>query len=278
MKNNRLSFIGGGNMARSLIGGLLQNDWPANQICVADPNPEQGNLLRQINPDIILSSDNQSAAKSADVLIFATKPQVLQSISREVADIVQEHKPLIVSIAAGIRSSDIDRWLKKDLAIVRCMPNTPALVQSGATGLFANQHVSESQKEQAEQILRSVGITLWVDEERQLDTVTALSGSGPAYIFLVIEAMQAAAEQMGLSSETARMLSIETAFGSSKLALESQDEVSLLRQRVTSKGGTTEKALQILEDGGLRKLFYNAMQGAEERAEELAEQLGKDSL
>jgi pyrroline-5-carboxylate reductase len=195
-----------------------------------------------------------------------------------VADIVQKQRPLIVSIAAGIHSADIDRWLGKNLPIVRCMPNTPALVQSGATGLFANKHVSEHQKELAEQLLRSVGITVWLDEENQLDTVTALSGSGPAYIFLVIEAMQAAAEQMGLASETARMLSIETAFGSAKLALESEDEVAILRERVTSKGGTTEKALQVLENGGLRNLFYNAMKGAEERAEKLAEQMGKDSL
>jgi len=278
MKNNRLSFIGGGNMARSLIGGLLQNGWPANQICVADPSPEQGSLLHQINPAIILSSDNLAAANSADVLVFATKPQVVQSIAREVAEIVQKRRPLIVSIAAGIRSTDIDRWLGKKLPIVRCMPNTPALVQSGATGLFANEHVNNSQKELAEQLLRSVGITVWLNEEKQLNIVTALSGSGPAYIFLVIEAMQTAAEQMGLSSEIARMLSIETAFGSAKLALESQDEVAILRQQVTSKGGTTEKALQILENGGFRDLFYNAMKGAEERAEELAEQLGKDSL
>ncbi|RUM93444.1 MAG: pyrroline-5-carboxylate reductase [Thiothrix sp.] len=278
MKNTRLSFIGGGNMARSLIGGLLQNDWPANQISVADPNPEQGTRLHQINPAIILSSDNIAAAKSADVLVFATKPQVLQSIAREVADSVQKQRPLIVSIAAGIYSADIDRWLGKGLPIVRCMPNTPALVQSGATGLFANKHVSEPQKELAEKLLRSVGITVWLDEEKQLDIVTALSGSGPAYIFLVIEAMQTAAEQMGLTSETARMLSIETVFGSAKLALESEDEVATLRERVTSKGGTTEKALQVLENGDLRNLFYNAMKGAEERAEKLAEQLGKDSL
>jgi len=278
MKNTRLSFIGGGNMACSLIGGLLQNDWPANQISVADPNPEQGARLHQIDPAIILSSNNIAAAKSADVLVFATKPQVLQSIAREVADIVQKQRPLIVSIAAGIHSTDIDRWLGKNLPIVRCMPNTPALVQSGATGLFANKHVTKPQKELAEQLLRSVGITVWLDEEKQLDIVTALSGSGPAYIFLVIEAMQAAAEQMGLTSETARMLSIETAFGSAKLALESDDGVATLRERVTSKGGTTEKALQVLENGGLRNLFYNAMKGAEERAEKLAEQLGKDSL
>ena len=278
MKNNRLCFIGGGNMACSLIGGLLQNNWPAEKICVADPNPEQGTRLQQINPAIILSSDNIAAAQSADVLVFATKPQILQNIAREVADIVQKQRPLIVSIAAGIRSADIDRWLGKGLAIVRCMPNTPALVQSGATGLFANKHVRNAQKELAEQLLRSVGITVWLNEEKQLDTVTALSGSGPAYIFLVIEAMQTAAEQMGLSPDTARMLSIETAFGSAKLALESQDEVAVLRQRVTSKGGTTEKGLEILENCGLRDLFYNAIKGSEERAEELAEQLGKDSL
>ena len=278
MRNNRLSFIGGGNMARSLIGGLLQNDWPADQIFVSDPDPEQAARLHQIHPAIMHSSDNLSAAKLADVVIFAVKPQVLQIIAREIADTVQKQKPLIVSIAAGIHSADIDRWLGMNLPIVRCMPNTPALVQSGATGLYANPHVSKPQKELTEQLLRSVGITVWLDDEKQLDTVTALSGSGPAYFFLVIEALQMAAERLGLSSETARILGIETAFGAAKLALESNDSVSILRQRVTSKGGTTERALQILEDGGLQDLFYNAVKGAEERAEELAEQLGKDSL
>jgi pyrroline-5-carboxylate reductase len=278
VKNIHLSFIGGGNMARSLIGGLLQNDWPANQIHVADPNPEQAAGLRQVNPAITLSSDNASAAESADVVILATKPQVVQSIARELKDIVQDQKPLIVSIAAGIRSADICRWLGGNLPIVRCMPNTPALVQSGATGLFANKDVSERQKELAEQLLRSVGITVWLDEEKQLDAVTALSGSGPAYFFLVIESMQAAAEKMGLSAETARILSIETAFGAARLALESEDDVAILRQQVTSKGGTTESALLELEKSDLRGSFYNAMSAAENRAEELAEQLGKDSL
>jgi pyrroline-5-carboxylate reductase len=278
MENNQIGFIGGGNMARSLIVGLLQNAWPATQIYVADPNPDQGGLLHQINPDISLCSTNQSAAESANVLVFAVKPQMLQSIARELADTVQKHKPLIISIAAGIQAADIDRWLGSGLAVVRCMPNTPALVQSGATGLFANQHTRTPQKELAERLLRSVGMTVWLEDEAQLDAVTALSGSGPAYFFLVIEAMQNAGEQLGLSAETARVLSIETAFGAAKLALESNDEIATLRERVTSKGGTTEEALRILENGDLRGLFYNAMKGAEERAEELAKQLGKDSL
>lgn len=265
-------------MARSLIAGLLQNDWPAKRICVADPNHGQAEWLRRISPDLILSSDNSVAAEFANVLVFATKPQVLQHIARELAGIVQKQKPLIVSIAAGIHAADIDRWLGGGLPVVRCMPNTPALVQSGATGLFANKDVSEAQKELAERLLRSVGTTVWLNEEQQLDAVTALSGSGPAYIFLVIEAMQAAGEQLGLSPQTARMLSIETAFGAARLALESEDEVAVLRERVTSKGGTTEQALAVLENGDLRDLFYNAIKAAEKRAQELAEELGKDSI
>ncbi len=273
---SRLAFIGGGNMARSLIGGLLHNGWPARNIVVSDPDPEQPARLYQLDPDLSVINDNEAAVATADVVVFAVKPQILQMVCRELADTLQQSRPLVLSIAAGIRSTDIERWCGGDLPIVRCMPNTPALVQSGATGLFANPKVSDAQRALAETLMRAVGTTVWVDDEPQLDAVTALSGSGPAYVFLVIEAMQAAGEKLGLADEVARLLAIETVFGAAKLALESPDSPATLRERVTSKGGTTERALEVLEAGGIRKLFEDALAAARKRAEELAEQLGKD--
>ncbi len=273
---SRLAFIGGGNMARSLIGGLLHNGWPARQIVVSDPDPEQPARLYQLDPDLGVINDNDAAAAAADVVVFAVKPQILQMVCRELADTLQQSRPLVLSIAAGIRSTDIERWCGGDLPIVRCMPNTPALVQSGATGLFANAKVSDAQRALAETLMRAVGTAVWVGDEPQLDAVTALSGSGPAYVFLVIEAMQAAGEKLGLADEVARLLAIETVFGAAKLALESPDSPATLRERVTSKGGTTERALEVLEAGGIRKLFEDALAAARKRAEELAEQLGKD--
>ena len=273
---SRLAFIGGGNMARSLIGGLLHNGWPARNIVVSDPDPEQPARLYQLDPDLSVINDNEAAVATADVVVFAVKPQILQMVCRELADTLQQSRPLVLSIAAGIRSTDIERWCGGDLPIVRCMPNTPALVQSGATGLFANPKVSDAQRALAETLMRAVGTTVWVDDEPQLDAVTALSGSGPAYVFLVIEAMQAAGEKLGLADEVARLLAIETVFGAAKLALESPDSPATLRERVTSKGGTTERALEVLEAGGIRKLFEDALAAARKRAKELAEQLGKD--
>ena len=273
---SRLAFIGGGNMARSLIGGLLQNGWMARNIVVSDPDPEQPARLYQLDPELSVINDNDAAATTADVVVFAVKPQVLQMVCRELAHTLQKSQPLVLSIAAGIRSTDIEHWCGGDLPVVRCMPNTPALVQSGATGLFANPKVSDEQRALAETLMRAVGTTVWVGDEPQLDAVTALSGSGPAYVFLVIEAMQAAGEKLGLSEEVARLLAIDTVFGAAKLALESPDSPATLRERVTSKGGTTERALEVLEAGNIRKLFEDALAAARTRAEELAEQLGKD--
>ncbi len=272
----RLTFIGGGNMARSLIGGLLHNGWPAQDITISDPDPEQPARLYQLDRALNVTDDNQQAAAAADVVIFAVKPQILQSVCRELAETLTARRPLIISIAAGIRGTDIDRWCGGGLPVVRCMPNTPALVQSGATGLYANAAVSEAQRALAETLMRAVGTTVWLDDESLLNAVTALSGSGPAYVFLVIEAMQAAGEKLGLPAETAALLAIETVFGAAKLALESPESAATLRQRVTSKGGTTERALEVLEAGNIRQLFENALAAASERAEELAEQLGKD--
>jgi len=276
MNNYSIGFIGGGNMAASIIGGLLSDGFKASNICVAEPvDALRGQLAA--NFKIRTEADNNLVVNDVDVLVLAVKPQMMKSVTEQIAGSVQGKKPLVISIAAGIRSHDLSRWLGDNVAVVRSMPNTPALVQSGAAGLFANEHVSETQREQAESILRAVGITVWLDNEQQIDAVTALSGSGPAYIFYVIEAMENAGIKLGLDANIARRLAVQTAFGAAKLALESPDDPSLLREKVTSPGGTTERALAVLKDGGLETLFTDALRAASDRAAELADQLGNSN-
>jgi len=273
MKDYSIGFIGGGNMAASIIGGLIADGCPAGNITISEPVDEaRAGLAARFG--VHTDTDNGVVANQSDVLVLAVKPQIMQAVTLDLTNAVQAGKPLVVSIAAGIRSRDLERWLGGDIALVRCMPNTPALVQSGATGLFANEKVSALQKQRAESILRAVGLTLWLDDETQLDAVTALSGSGPAYIFYVIEAMEQAGIKLGLDAPTARRLSVQTAFGASKLALESADDPATLRERVTSPGGTTERALDVLREGGLETLFKEALKAASDRAAELADQLG----
>jgi pyrroline-5-carboxylate reductase len=273
MKTSRLRFIGAGNMARSLVGGLIADGCDPALIRLSDPDADRiQDLAHRLGVRIL--GDNRAVVEDADVVVLAVKPQVLPAVAREIADRVQDRQPLVISVAAGIRTTDLERWLGAGTAIVRAMPNTPALVQSGATGLFANARVSAEQRDLAETILRAVGLTLWVAEEDQLDLVTALSGSGPAYFFLIMEALQEAATQQGLPAETARLLALQTAFGASRMALESSEDAATLRQRVTSPGGTTEQALEVLEAGGLRALMDRALRAAARRSRELAEQFG----
>jgi len=273
MKDIHVAFIGAGNMARSLIGGLIADGWKPDSISVADPDSNQLSAIAsrfQVHTD----TDNQRVTENSEVVVLAVKPQVARDVASGLATVVQKHRPLVISIAAGVRATDLDRWLGGDCALVRCMPNTPALVQSGATALFAANTVSAAHKDIAESILRAVGLALWVDDEDLMDAVTALSGSGPAYFFLVIEALEEAGQALGLPAKTARLLSLQTAFGAAKMALESSDDAALLRQRVTSPGGTTEKALAVLENGGLRALFHDALSAARDRSRELARQFG----
>ncbi|MFN2339464.1 MAG: pyrroline-5-carboxylate reductase [Gammaproteobacteria bacterium] len=273
MKTRKLSFIGAGNMTRSLVGGLIADGCDPSLIRLSDPEADRiQDLAHRLGVQIL--QDNRAVIEDADLVVLAVKPQVLPAVAREIADRVQDRQPLVISIAAGIRTRDLARWLGADIAIVRAMPNTPALVQSGATGLFANTHVRDEQRDLAETILRAVGLTLWVEQEEQLDLVTALSGSGPAYFFLVMEALQEAATKLGLPAETARLLALQTAFGASRMALESDEDAATLRQRVTSPGGTTEQALRVLEDGGLRSLMEQALSAASRRSRELADQFG----
>jgi len=272
MSNYSIGFIGGGNMAASIIGGLINDGFPATNISVAEPNDDARSQLAA-SFGIRTEIDNTIIANDVDVLLLAVKPQVMKNVTQHIASVVQAKQPLIISIAAGIRSDDLSNWLGGNVAVVRSMPNTPALVQSGAAGLFANANVSSSQKEQAESILRAVGITVWLENEQLIDAVTALSGSGPAYIFYVIEAMENAGMELGLKANIARRLAVQTAFGAAKLALESADDPALLRQKVTSPGGTTERALDELRNGDLEGLFMKALQAANDRAAELADQL-----
>lgn len=277
MTRPSIAFIGGGNMARSIIGGLVIGGWPQDKLWVTDPDPAQRRRLLEQHAGLRVSDDNARVANEAEVVLMAVKPQVLRRVAQTLSATIQIRKPLIMSIAAGIRAPDLEHWLGGGLAVVRCMPNTPALVRAAATGLYPNERVTRAQRAVAETILAAVGVTVWVEDEMQLDAVTALSGSGPAYFLLVMEAMQQAGVQMGLAPETARRLTLQTAFGAAKLALESEDDVATLRARVTSKGGTTERAVAELENGGLRRLFECALMAAARRARELADQYTEKS-
>ncbi len=267
-----IAFIGGGNMTISLIGGLLANGHEANAIWVGEPDAAKGQALVE-RFQIRHVTENATAVAEAEAVVLAVKPQVLECVSRGIAPAIQAHKPLVISIAAGVREAQIDQWLGGGVALVRTMPNTPALVQSGATALHANAGVSQAQADLAESILRAVGIIQWVAEEFLLDTVTALSGSGPAYFFLVMEILEQRAVELGLPEETARLLTLQTALGAARMALESSEPVSLLRQQVTSPGGTTERAIGCLEAGGLRDLLAEAVSQAQQRSIELSETL-----
>lgn len=258
-------------MARSLIGGLVSSGVDASCLYATDPNNE---IRQALANDFSINTyeDNQKLVDECDVIVFAVKPQLLKEVATAIK---AKNDALYITIAAGITSESLNNWLGTDKAIVRAMPNTPSLVLSGATGLYANSLVDESQKETAESILRAVGLAVWVDKEQQLDTVTALSGSGPAYFFMVLEAMEQAAEKLGLPAETARLLAIQTGFGATKLALEIEEDPASLRKKVTSPGGTTEQAIKVFEQQGLIELFEQAMTAAKDKAEELAIELGK---
>ena len=274
MKNVKLAFIGGGNMASSLIGGLVADNIDPNLIKVADPvDSLRENLAARYG--IHTSKNNLDVIADADVIVLAVKPQQLKNVVEELGPVVKETDPLVVSVAAGIHSEDINQWLGGDVAVVRTMPNTPALVQSGATALFANEQVSEKQRDLAESIMRATGLTLWVDDESLMDAVTALSGSGPAYFFRIMEAIEAAGIKLGLPAETSRLLTLQTAFGAAKMALESSEPTSTLRENVTSPGGTTEQGLKVLDENNIDRVFTDVLTAARDRSKELAKILGE---
>ncbi|KOR31190.1 pyrroline-5-carboxylate reductase [Achromatium sp. WMS2] len=269
-----MAFIGGGNMATSIISGLITDGHNAQQIFVSDTEHEKLATLAA-NFGIRSVSNNIEAILAADVVILAVKPQVLQILCTEICEAVQKRSPLIVSIAAGVSLDLLQHWLGQDLAIIRTMPNIPAMLQSGATALYADHsRTTAHQRDVAESVMRAVGVTRWVEQEQLLDAVTAISGSGPAYFFLVMEAMEQIGVDLGLDAETAHLLTIQTALGAARMAMESSDTPAVLRHKVTSRGGTTERALKIFEDGGLQVLFKKALTGARDRSAELSRLFG----
>ncbi|MFA5494102.1 MAG: pyrroline-5-carboxylate reductase [Porticoccaceae bacterium] len=265
---NTITFIGGGNMARSLIGGLVQKGFPAASIRVSEPVAEARQALAA-DFGISVHGDNGAAAAGADLVVLAVKPQVMKEVASSLAPALG-HRPVVVSIAAGIPVSALQTWLGADIPIIRCMPNTPALVHQGASGLFASAQVSAGQKSLAEQLFGAVGVVSWLDREVDLDAVTALSGSGPAYFFLLIEAMESAGVALGLSPDTARRLTLQTALGAATMALQSDVDAAELRRRVTSPAGTTERAIDTFLAGDLPRLVADAMAAAAARAAEMA--------
>jgi pyrroline-5-carboxylate reductase len=275
MKSISIAFVGGGNMARSLVGGLVTDGVPATQFTVSEPEPARREALER-EFGVATTADNAAAVAAADVVVLAVKPQVMPGVARELAGSLAGRPVLVISIAAGIRTTDLARWLGDAPAVTRAMPNTPALLGCGATVLFAGPRVTEAQREQAEAILRAVGSVSWVEDETQLDAVTALSGSGPAYFFLLSEAMAEAAVELGLDPALAELLAVETALGAARMAIESDEDVAELRRRVTSPGGTTEAALEALEAGGFRRLVAQALASAQDRSRVIAERFGKE--
>jgi pyrroline-5-carboxylate reductase len=256
-------------MARSLIGGLLKTGVAASSITVAEPRAEaRQELGREFG--IACYAENRLAAAEADVLVLAVKPQIMPAIHAELQDTLARQRPLLISIAAGVRIDQLERWFGHALPIVRCMPNTPALIGSGATGLFANRRVSPEQRAKAQHIMDAVGLTRWVDEESLIDTVTGISGSGPAYFFAMVEALEDAAFAHGMPRETARALAAQTCLGAGRMLVESGEDPGVLRQRVTSPNGTTQAALESLSADHFARIVAHAVDAATRRAGELA--------
>jgi pyrroline-5-carboxylate reductase len=273
MKTSQIAFIGAGNMARAIIGGLIADGVNPNNITASGPRAES---LKEVTDHygIEVSTDNVAIAARADILVLAVKPQMLKKVAQDLADAVA-HKPLIISVAAGIGIKSIERWLGAQHAIVRCMPNTPSQLRHGASGLFANERVSPEQKLQASSLLGAVGVVQWLNDESLINAVTAVSGSGPAYFFLVMESMIAAGVALGLTRECATELTLQTALGAAILAKQSHVDVAELRRCVTSPNGTTEQAIKSFEADDVRGVFYRAMQACANRGVELSEMLGQ---
>ena len=264
-----IAFIGGGNMARSLVGGLVARGWPASSLHVAEPNAAlRDGLVREFGVEA--SDDNAAIAATARVWLFAVKPQVMRGVAQALAPLAAARAPMAISIAAGITADQLDRWLGGGQAVVRAMPNTPALLGAGATGLYANACVSAAQRALAQRLLGAAGSTTWIPEEAAMEAVTGLSGSGPAYVFLLAEAMQAAGRAEGLDADAARELSLQTIFGAARMLLESGETAEVLRQRVTSPNGTTQAAIETFEAGGFRELVARAIAAAAQRGRELS--------
>lgn len=268
----KIGFIGGGNMAGAMIGGMLKQGFQPHDIGVAEPNVERRDQLAALFG--ILVEERARAVLDTDLLVLAVKPQVMREVLASLPRLAES--TCVLSIAAGVRADDIVRWLGGHAAVVRAMPNTPALVGAGITGLYALPGASGPQRERAEQALKAVGQAVWVESEAMIDAVTAISGSGPAYVFLFIEALESAARTLGFDAAAARNLALHTVYGSAMLATQSGSDPAELRARVTSKGGTTERGIAALEEHGLREAVLAAARAAAARAKELGDMLGAD--
>jgi pyrroline-5-carboxylate reductase len=265
----RIAFIGGGNMATSLIGGLIARGWDAPLITAADPvRAQTARLAAEFG--VSVTDDNRAAARDADAIVLAVKPQQLPAVAHEIAAAIADRRRLAISIAAGIRVAELRGWLGEAAAVVRAMPNRPALVGRGITALYCGAEVLPKERDRAAAILGSCGETVWLDAEAQIDIVTAVSGSGPAYFFLLMEALEDAARAHGLPAATARRLAVVTAWGAGEMAARSGDDPATLRAQVTSKGGTTEAALAVLDAAGMRDIFSAAVAAGTRRSAELA--------
>ena len=265
-----IAFIGAGNMAYSLVKGLLAGGHEASQIRVADPF--EAALEKYADTGVATFQDNNSAVEGADTAVLAVKPQVAGDVTRAL-DISSNQ--LLVSIAAGIALDSLSSWTSEGQPIVRCMPNTPALLGAGMTALFANASCSDTHRQTAAYVLNAAGKTLWVEQEHDLDAVTAVSGSGPAYFFRLMEAMIEAGVGLGLSHAQAKELTLQTAYGAALMASQTDDDPATLRENVTSPGGTTEAALNVMADSGIGDIVNAALKAANDRPKSLAEEFGK---
>ncbi|QQQ00165.1 pyrroline-5-carboxylate reductase [Lysobacter enzymogenes] len=263
-----IAFVGGGNMARSLIGGLIARGADPARIRVAEPVPALRDALAR-DFGVPVFERGEDAVEGAQVWLLAVKPQVMREVCGSLAAQARAQAPLAISIAAGITAGQLDRWLGGGAAVVRAMPNTPALLGAGITGLYAND-AARLRFDQAAELLSAVGPTVRIDDEAQMDAVTAVSGSGPAYVFLLAEAMQQAGEAQGLDSDAARALVVQTLLGAATMLRDSEESAATLRARVTSPGGTTQAAVETFEAGGLRELVARAIAAATERGRQLS--------
>lgn len=272
MNTPSISFIGGGNMANAILGGLRAQGYPAANLHVVETDADKRKQLHEAFG--VSSAAELASASQSDVIVLAVKPQQLRDIAIFLGSLL--HQQLVISIAAGIRCNDLSRWLGGYAAIVRVMPNTPAQVGAGISALYAMPAVSSTQRELAAQLMNAVGSSLWLEQEAQMDAVTAISGSGPAYVFYLIEALEQAALTLGLTAEQARQLSVHTFAGAGQLALHSPDSPGRLREQVTSKGGTTEQGLLRLQQHAVNTALLDAARAAAARSQELGDLLGKD--
>lgn len=271
-----IAIIGAGKMGQCLLGGLIGTDYPPEKLWVTEPNMESLDLIQEkFAKNIHITTQNSDAVDHADIILLAVKPNILPQVLKELASSIQQKKPMIISVAAAITVEMMEQYLGKDIGIVRAMPNTPALIQCGITALFANKNIDANQRMEVEAILNSVGTTVWIEDEKQMDIVTALSGSGPAYFFLMMEALQDAGEKLGLTKDIAKQLVLHTAYGSALMTLETGQDVVALRKQVTSPGGTTEQAIKVLEESHIRDIFNRAITAGFNRSHEIIDSLSK---